>query len=69
MEFISLGKIMKNAMLLAGAFIIIYGNMRLLAFAYLYLIGSLFIFAYSFTITAMKFARPKFEMDKRFANG
>ncbi len=66
MEFISLGKIMKNAMLLAGAFIIIYGNMRLLAFAYLYLIGSLFIFAYSFTITAMKFARPEFEIDKQF---
>ena len=66
MEFISLGKIMKNAMLLAGVFIIIYGKMGLPAFAYLYLIGSLFIFAYSFTITAMKFARPKFEMDKRF---
>ena len=66
MEFISLGKILKNAMFLAGVFIIIYGNMGLLAFAYLYLIGSLFIFAYSFTITAMKFARPKFEMDKRF---
>ena len=53
-------------MFLAGVFIIIYGNMGLLAFAYLYLIGSLFIFAYSFTITAMKFARPKFEIDKRF---
>ena len=66
MEFISIGKILKNVILLTGAVVITYEGLGILAFAYLYLIGSLFLLAYSFTLVAIKFVKPRFELDKGF---
>ena len=66
MEYISIGKILKNSLLLVGVFFIIWRRLGLISFAYVYLLSSIALLVYSIVITAKLFVRPKLEIDSKF---
>jgi len=67
MEYISLGKILKNSMLLFGALLIISKGLGLVSFAVLYLIASLTLLIYNIIISIRNFTRPpRLRVDLKF---
>lgn len=66
MEYVSLGNIIRNLLLLLGALFAIRRNLGITAFAFLYLLASLFVFTYSFVTSIVKFIIPRVEIDWHF---
>jgi len=66
MEYISIGKILKNTLLLVGALLIISNGYGLIAFACLYLLTSLVVLIYSLSVMVCYFTKPKLKIDVNF---
>lgn len=66
MEYISIGKIIRNSLLLIGAFVAVLNKLDILAFATLYLLANSALLCYNVTIALKRFARPKFDIDIEF---
>jgi len=66
MEYISVGRILSSALMLAGALFAISQGFGVVGFASIYFIVSAIVLGYSFVICAWKFAKPKIEVDWSF---
>lgn len=66
MEYQSIGTILNSALLLLGAFFLIFRGYSVVGFAYLYLIASTTVLIYSFILCSWKFVLPKIEVDWTF---
>lgn len=66
MEYVSIGKIIKNVLLLGGTFAAIFMGLGILAFPGLYLLASLITLLFNVVISIRKFVVPKLSFDKDF---
>ena len=63
MEYVSVGRILSSALMLAGALFAISQGFSVVGFASIYFIVSAIVLAYSTVICVWKFAKPKMEVD------
>jgi len=66
MEYVSVGRILSSALMLAGALFAISYGFDVVGFASIYFIVSAIVLGYSFVVCAWKFAKPKMEVDWSF---
>jgi len=66
MEFVSIGQILNNVLLLAVAFYAIRQGSSVVTFAFAYLLASILTLGFSAVVSSWKFARPKLEVDLFF---
>ncbi len=64
MQYLAIGKVLKNSVMLLGAFIAASSDMGIIAFALLYILGNSILFLYTAIILLKKFTIPKFEFDR-----
>jgi len=66
LEYISIGKILKNSLLVSGAFFIMHKGLGLIGFAVLYPLASSVSLIYNLGIGVKKFVKPKLGIDVKF---
>ena len=66
MEYVSVGRILSSALMLAGALFAISYGFDVVGFASIYFIVSVIVLGYSFVVCVWKFAKPKIEVDWSF---
>jgi len=66
MEYISIGKILRNTILLGGVFPVIYFGYGLLGFGALYLVANLSSLVYLIFITGRRVGRISLDVDRKF---
>jgi len=66
MEYVSVGRILSSALMLAGALFAISQGFSVVGFASIYFIVSAIVLGYSFVVCAWKFVLPKMEVDLGF---
>ena len=66
MEYVSVGRILSSALMLAGALFAISYGFDIVGFASIYFIVSAIVLGYSFVVCVWKFAKPEIEVDWSF---